>query len=751
MSRQVTQPPGAHDGFDEDLEAPDLQVEPVAIPSEPAEAPAADAGRHGRVRPRVVEAVAVIGGYLLVAIAITWPLVLHMGTRFPGGGTYLDPTGYYNDVWYLSTHGFKLFGSAVQTGIDAPFGRPIIPSAYLEQIVSYGPAVMIARIWTVAAGLSVVALFALVSSAASMYLLVRFLGAGRIAAAWSGIALMLSPYLLNRVPLHLPLSNLACFPLLLIACIRWMEKPGLRRSGWIALAIALAWLSDPYFGFMAMVIAAVCAIVALVGMARAGGWRIGARRLGELVAAVVVLVCVPLLMLLITSGKNVQDSFSRNADQLALFGAHVTDYIWPSQQSQLMGWLFGSAWSGTGPPAGVGSGSETALFFGWSTIALGIAWIVIARRHWAKLPSRLRTTSVLAAPLLAVLVLFSFSSPYNVGPVGIPMPSRAIFAVVPFLRAYARFGAPAMVVVVMIAALSIDWVVRRMTRTKALALGALCIAITVIELPISLPIPSGPPLVVNGPDSAPASTFAVWKWLASQKPDGILIDLPTSSIEPQPLQGFMDRIWMYGQSIHGWPIANGQLEEQTVATAFGRLIGDPRFRFAAANLATVGVRTVVVHPWAFRQAKRVPPNTAHPPSGFALVRRYSDGTAVWRVTAAPRPGVAFPEVGFLDTNADSSMPFMMNKSSGTMALWTPHAGTYSLGMRLTSRRGVTAIHVDFGDGQTVQFLVRPGSPQTFRAVVRLSAGTTIARVWRTRASGTGHGAVTRSSQWLFLT
>ena len=50
-----------------------------------------------------------------------------MGTRFPGGGTYLDPTGYYNDVWYLSTHGFKLFGTAVQTSIDAPFGRPIIP------------------------------------------------------------------------------------------------------------------------------------------------------------------------------------------------------------------------------------------------------------------------------------------------------------------------------------------------------------------------------------------------------------------------------------------------------------------------------------------------------------------------------------------------------------------------------------------------------------------------------------------------
>ena len=88
-----------------------------------------------------------------------------------------------------------------------------------------------------------------------------------------------------------------------------------------------------------------------------------------------VLVCVPLLLLLATSGKNVQSSFSRNADQLAMYGAHVTDYIWPSQQSQLMGWLFGGAWDGTGLPAGVGTGSETALFFGWSTIALGIAWM----------------------------------------------------------------------------------------------------------------------------------------------------------------------------------------------------------------------------------------------------------------------------------------------------------------------------------------------------------------------------------------
>jgi hypothetical protein len=740
---QTTQTPGTGDGSRAALQTNGDPTEPVVLG--PPEDPAPIAVPRRPVRSIAGEAIVVLVGYLLVAIAITWPLVLHLGTRFPGGGTYSDPTGYYNDIWYLSTHGFKLFGSAVQTGIDAPFGRSIVPSAYLEQIVSYGPAVAIARIWTVAAGMSIVALIALVSSSGSMYLLVRWLGVGRIAAAWSGLAVMLSPYMINRLPMHLPLANLTCFPLLLIACIRWMEKPGLRRSAWIGIATAFAWLSDPYFGFMAIVIVAVCAIVELVRLLAHGGPGAAVRRLGELVAGVLCLVVVPLLVLLISSGKNAQVSFSRNADQLAIYGAHLTDYIWPSHQSQLMGWLFGGAWTGTAAP--VITGSETALFFGWSTIALGITWVFIARRQWPRLPPRLRLTSILAGPLLAVLVLFSFSSPYKLGPVSMPMPSRAIFAVVPFLRAYARFGAPALLVLVAVAAMTIDWLVRRTTPARGLALGAILIAITAVELPISLPIASGPPLVVNGPDSAPASTFAVWHWLATQKPDGILIELPTSTVQPQPLEGFMDRVWMYGQSIHGWPIANGQLEEPSIATPFGRLVGNPRALLAAVNLATVGVRLVVVHPWAFRQAGLAPPNTAHPPVGFALVRRYPDGTAVWRVTAAPRRGIAIPYDGFPRGRKDS---FLLVKPTGTMGLWVPRAGTYTLAIPLSSLRGNTSVNVDFGAGQTMRVLVQPGAPQTFRVTIRLRGGTTIARVWRTGASGTGHGAVTRTYQWVFL-
>ena len=132
----------------------------------------------------------------------------------------------------------------------------------------------------------------------------------------------------------------------------------------------------------------------------------------------------------------------------------------------------------------------------------------------------------------------------------------------------------------------------------------------------------------------------------------------------------MDRIWMYGQSIHGWPIANGQLEEPTVSTAYGRLIGDPRYPSAAANLATVGVTAAVVHPWASGTpgwscpTPRIPP----PDSPDAPVR---DGTAVYRVTAAPRPGVAFPDTGFRNSSPGS---FLLTKPSGTMAIWMLRPG-----------------------------------------------------------------------------
>lgn len=687
----------------------------------------------------VREAAAVGLGFTAVAIAMTWPLVLHLGTRIPGGGTFYDPTGYYYDFWYFATHGLQLFGPGTMSILDAPFGRPIVPSTLIQQLVSYGPGVGISALWSPAAGLSIVALASLAGSGGAMYGLIRWLGAGRIAAVWAGLALMFSPYLTYRVGVHIPLANIACMPLTVLACLAWMERLSPRRALWVALALVFAWLTNPYYGFMCLVIAIVICAIGLGAEWRRHGFGTALRGLGALVAWVGGLVVVPLLVLLVTSGSAVQSALTRRLTDLSLYGAHVTDYIWPSHASHLMGWLFGAAWRGT-------PGGETTVFLGWSTIVLAIGWAIVAWRRWESVSPRMRHLSAVAGPLIVVLVLMSLASPYRIAGVSIDTPSYFVWKIVPFIRSYGRFGGAVMVVVAALAALGVDALVARFSRRDGLLVAGALIAISVLELPVALPIASAPPLVPNGAHSAPASQFAAWRWLAAQPHDGVLIEQPTSSIEHYPYRGYLDRIYMYGQTLHHWPLVNGGLGEGSLGDQFGRLVGDPRTPESAANLATAGVTTVIVNPWAFSEAGLVPPDTSNPPPGYAAVHRYPDGTAIWRVTAPAQPGIVVFNAGFEPTPPGDV--WVVEGRSGTATAYAPAGGTFAVEFSATSRGLPGAVTVAVGRGRATTDTLAPGVFVRIRIPLQLASHEAVPLTLRRRAaSGAGLGPEVITQGW----
>jgi len=676
------------------------------------------------------ETVAAGLGFIAVAVAMTWPLVLHLGTRIPGGGTFYDPTGYYYDFWYFANHGLQLFGSGTMTILDLPFGRPTVPAGILEQFVSYGPGIAISALWSPAAGLSIVALVSLAGSGGAMYGLVRWLGAGRVAAAWAGVALMFSPYLTYRVGVHIPLANIACMPLTVLACLAWMERRSPRRALWVALALVFAWLTNPYYGFMCLVIAIVICAIGLAAEWRRYGFGTALRGLAALVAWTGGLVVVPLLILLVTAGSAVQATLTRRVTDLSLYGAHVTSYIWPSHASRLMRWLFGAAWRGA-------PGGETTVFLGWSTIVLAIAWAIVAWRRWDSVPPRMRHLSAVAGPLIVVLALMSLASPYRIAGVSVDAPSYFVWKVVPFIRSYGRFGGAVMVVVAAVAALGVDALVARLSRRNGLLVGGALIAVSVLELPVALPIASAPPLVANGPHSAPASQFAVWRWLAAQRPDGVLIEQPTSSIEPYPYRGYLDRIYMYGQTLHHWPLANGGLAEWSLGDQFGRLVGDPRAPGSAENLATAGVTTVIVNPWAFSAAGLVPPDTSSPPPGYAMVRSYSDGTAIWRVTAPAQPGIVVFDAGFEPTPAGDA--WVVEGRSGTATAYAPAAGRFVVEFSAATRVRPGAVTVAVDRGPAVTYALVSGTFVRIRIPLQMAPHEAVPLTLRRRAAGGARG------------
>ena len=91
------------------------------------------------------------------------------------------------------------------------------------------------------------------------------------------MSFVLFPQELLRATGHLPLVQLECFPLMIMAGLFWIDRPGWRRAILMALALAFAWLSNPYYGLMCAVMVGVFGVWGLWGTAAAHGHAGGGR------------------------------------------------------------------------------------------------------------------------------------------------------------------------------------------------------------------------------------------------------------------------------------------------------------------------------------------------------------------------------------------------------------------------------------------------------------------------------------------
>lgn len=581
-----------------------------------------------RLRRGLLEVLAVLIGFGALAVVVTWPLVLHMGTRIPGGGYGGDPAGYLWDVYYASAHGLNLLGTATQHVVTAPFGRPVVASTNTNQLLTLGPAWLVAELWTPIAGIDVALLLALTLSSAAMYLLIRWLGLTWPVAVWAGVAYMVFPYHLAKAGAHLPLAMLVSFPLVLLTALMWAERPGWRRAALLAGALGLGWLSHPYYGVMATVLAAVLVVVGLVRIRGASGARAAGAALVRVVVANVVLVGVPLAILYLTSRSGVASAFGRSEIELELYGARPTDYVVPDPGSGLMRTVFGDGWT-----RHAAAGGERIAFLGWSTILLAVVGLVFMWRRRPDLPPRWRTALIGAATAAVVLAVMSVKSPVRAGGLTIDAPSHYLFAALPYIRVYARFSAAVMAMVIVIAAMGLAMLMRGRSRPVAAAIAAAAVAVSLVELPNGFPVASDVPVRVGG---VSAAGLPAWSWLRSHDPTAVVLETPAFAGTAGEAD---DRIYMYGQTIHGHPIANGGLNERSLGADFGDMLGDPRLPRAASRYATAGIRYVVVSRWAYERRGLTTPALADPPTGFAVERLFAD-SAVWRVTAPPEDGLA---------------------------------------------------------------------------------------------------------------
>ena len=649
--------------------------------------------RAALTRRVVAEAAIVLAGSLLLVLAITWPLVMNLSTETLGSGSGGDRSGYVWDVWFNSEHGLRLWGTTVQEQINAPFGRVQPASVNTLQLVFLGPAWLVSQVTGPILALNASLLLGMTLGPAAMYLLIRWLGLGSGAAAWAGVAFALFPNALIRATGHYPLALLACFPLLLLTLWRWGERPNLRRAVWLAAATAFCWLSNPYYGTMAFLIVTVGAIVVLIRTMRSSGVGEAGRRTGQVALAQAVLVVLPLAALFWSARSAVDDTLSRSRVELDAYGARLSDYVLPDSLQEVFRQIFGDArWADIGAPGGERDG-----FVGYVTLLLAAIGVMVAIRGWSSLSDRVRVALMSAAPLAAVLVWFSLATPTRWFGVTIPTPSDVIYEFAPFLRAYARFAVPVTAILICLAALGLTAVARRSIVVGAVVVP-LAIVASALELPPRerVPLPSNVPVLLGGrlPEDVP-----IWAWVRDEAaPDAQIYAFPAYPDEQ------LERFHMYGQLVHGRTIANGDPQLTGIGTDMTSAFPDPRVPGAARALSALGVDLVTVSPELYAAVGANPPNPWHPPSGFAPVRAFDDGSAIWRVTATPLDAVAiFQRSAWWTPERVVGRPWRYMQETARVTIYAPRAEAYRVMFQ--------ARNAEAGESRRVRLELPGGSSQ----------------------------------------
>jgi len=618
------------------------------------------------------EPAAVLLATLLLAIVVTWPVAIDVTSVITHGQHGGDPLGYLWDLWNHAGHGFSIYGEGLQRMVGAPFGRPISSSANGTILVSVLPGWLIAEATSPIVAYNVMIIAALTFTGASMYLLIRWLGLGPAAAAWAAVSFELLPYVLLRAAGHPPLVHLWCFPVLVIAGLGFVERRSWRQALWLALAFALCWVTNPYYGVMGAVMVVVFVAAAAIASWREGGgvWA-GAVALGRFGALVVPMVIVP-LGLLTLGNRGAASILHRNRSDLELYGAHLLDYLLPSTTDPLIGGF-------TGDHGWLRPGGERTVFAGWPALVLAAIGLVVAFRMRERLTRRLRLAVGCAVPIVVLGMWLSLASPYPILGHRLTMPSSLIYAVAPYLRAYGRFGVVVSTMLLVLGAVGLSRLLKRRSMNTKVAIGSVAIILAAINLPLGGPLSVGVPGAVGA--TAP-SEVPIWRWLRDHERNEILLETPAG---PNELH---DRIFMYAQTIHGHRIANGALVEDNLATDFLATIDDPTVPGTVQRLSTVGIGLVAIEPWAWRDQGRTPPPPTPAPAGYRVLATFPDGSAVWKVTARPLPIIEIlRQQGRWFFQPAGGTLWRYPQNGGRIALFAHTPGRYLIRFRVQRFRG----------------------------------------------------------------
>ena len=470
-----------------------------------------------------------LGSYLLIAAAMTYPLVLRFGDAVVG-----NDFDAWQNIWNFWWARIALTGgqSPFQTPLlYAPDGAPL----YLHTLNLFNGLLSLPfQPFGIVAAYNTVVLLSLTLSAHFTALLVAEVSGSRRAGWLGGLIYGFSAYQMNH--LFYGQTNLLAaewLPLYLLCLLRAGGAIGRKRTGYTIAAAAAMFaitLCDWQYVIFAMVLTGLWAAWATVARRDGVALTIAAATgtLWALAAAPILLLTLATLRGGITAYVTEDYLIARSADLLSL--------VAPGSRQRWWGWLTARA-TGLAPLGGYAQGE----YLGFLPLAFGALGVVLARRRasfWA-----------LVALVGAVLALgptlqIAGVRQWGAGGWAVPLPYR-LLASLPGLaiaRVPTRYTLIATLALAVLAGLGLAALSRRigprLSPPAGLALTAV-LALAILGEQLTTPYPAV---------SAQPPGFA--RFLATAPGAGTVLMVPFSFEEPRAL---------YWQTIHGRPMIAGYL------------------------------------------------------------------------------------------------------------------------------------------------------------------------------------------------
>ncbi|MDX1382500.1 MAG: hypothetical protein R3190_02595 [Thermoanaerobaculia bacterium] len=444
------------------------------------------------------------------------------------------------------------------------------------------------------AAFNVVVLLSFPLTAVCTYLLGRHLDLGPPFAAFAALLFSFSAFHLSHAAYHPHISQTQWLPLYLLAL--WKCLDGWTRWRALGLLAALAGLtfSNFYAGYFAAFLTPVF-LAAYWWTAPRTGARDDRSALltAGLLATLAAIAAIWPLFIFRRLELDVE-GLTWPVTDLFLYGARWWSYLVPPLEHPVLGDIAAATWAQEAISDGV---IEQQLSLGLAVVVLAVVPIV------AWLRGERGTVSQRAVPALAAIGAVAFVSsltPATRDGDLLPLPGALLYGLVPLFRAYARFGAFAQLMLVLLAAIGLAWLWRR-PRPPARAAAVALLALVVFENP------PYPPARFH--DVLPTRAH---RWIEEQPGEQTVLEC----VNTRDTGEFMVRRLMSDSLLRP-----------------GRLLDDCGEPGLASKLAAHGVTHVIVRsgtPVADRFA------SDGPPSGLRHHLDFGDST-LWLVEAEPEP------------------------------------------------------------------------------------------------------------------